>query len=197
VRTRAKPLGIDEEIFDKFDIHVHIPAGAIPKDGPSAGVTMITAIVSLLTGRPVNHELAMTGEITLRGHVLPVGGIKEKVLAASRAGIKTVLMPDKCEKDLVEISDDIDLDVEFAFAGRVEDVLEYALGDDIFDGTARQPAVNEPRKTKKKAPRKVSGVKKKTSRSKAKGRAKSTAKKSTRKGGKKSGSKPSGTPAAL
>jgi len=193
VRTRAVPLGIDEEIFEKYDIHVHIPAGAIPKDGPSAGVTMITAIVSLLTGRPVNHELAMTGEITLRGHVLPVGGIKEKVLAAARAGIKTVLMPDKCEKDLVEISDDIDLDLEFAFVSRVEEVLEYALGDDIFDGTPRKPAINEARPKKKKKAASKAGKAKKTTKAKSR----SAAKKSGKSASKKSGSKQTESPAAL
>ena len=149
VRSRARELGIDEDAFEKKDIHVHIPAGAIPKDGPSAGTTMTTAIVSLLTGRPVNHELAMTGEITLRGHVLPVGGIKEKVLAAARAGIKHVMMPDKNEKDLVEIGDDVDLDVEFHFVNRLEDVLKYALGDDILDGKSK--GADKP--VKKRAPR--------------------------------------------
>jgi len=134
VRTHASELGIDDRVFEKRDIHVHIPAGAIPKDGPSAGVTMTTAIVSLLTNRPVNHELAMTGEITLRGNVMPVGGIKEKVLAAHRAGIKQVLMPDKNEKDLIEIGEDLNVDLEFHFASVIEDVLKLALGDDILDG---------------------------------------------------------------
>jgi ATP-dependent Lon protease len=143
IRSHAADLGIDEAVFEKRDIHVHIPAGAIPKDGPSAGVTMITAIVSLLTDRPVNHELAMTGEITLRGHVLPVGGIKEKMLAASRAGIKQVLMPDKCEKDLVEIGDDVDLDLEFNFVNRIADVLKFALGDDILDGKPKGERIEE------------------------------------------------------
>ena len=165
VRTRASALGISQESFENFDIHLHIPAGAIPKDGPSAGVTMITAIVSLLTGRPVNHELAMTGEITLRGHVLPVGGIKEKVLAASRAGIKKVLMPDKCEKDLIEIGDDIDLDIEFTFVSRVEEVLEFALGKDILDGKARSPQEGMPPRKKartRKASTKKTAAKKGT-----------------------------------
>jgi len=134
VRTHAEELGIDDQVFEKRDIHVHIPAGAIPKDGPSAGVTMTTAIVSLLTNRPVNHELAMTGEITLRGSVMPVGGIKEKVLAAHRAGIKKILMPAKNEKDLIEIGDDMNLDIEFTFAKVIEDVLQLALGKDILDG---------------------------------------------------------------
>ena len=103
---------------------------------------MTTAIVSLLTDRPVNHELAMTGEVTLRGHVLPVGGIKEKMLAAARAGIKHVMMPDKNEKDLVEIGDDVDLDIEFNFVNRIEDVLKLALGDDILDGKLKSVAIN-------------------------------------------------------
>jgi ATP-dependent Lon protease len=143
VRSRAKELGIDDEIFEKRDIHVHIPAGAIPKDGPSAGVTMITAICSLLTNRSVNNELAMTGEITLRGHVLPVGGIKEKVLAASRAGIKTVLMPDKNEKDLIEIGEEIEIDLEYKFASRIEEVLKYALGEDILDGKPKGERISK------------------------------------------------------
>jgi ATP-dependent Lon protease len=143
VRSRASQLGVDDSLFEDRDIHVHIPAGSIPKDGPSAGVTLVTAIVSLLVNRPVNNELAMTGEVTLRGHVLPVGGIKEKVLAASRAGIKHVLMPDKCKKDLVEISDDIPLDLETHFVNRIEDVLAYALGGDILDG---KPKGLKPRK---------------------------------------------------
>jgi ATP-dependent Lon protease len=177
VRTRAAALGISQASFEEFDIHLHIPAGAIPKDGPSAGVTMITAIVSLLTGRPVNHELAMTGEITLRGHVLPVGGIKEKVLAASRAGIKQVLMPDKCEKDLIEIGDDIDLDIEFTFVSRVEEVLEFALGKDIFDGKARGPQEGMPPR-KKTRTRKASSKKTATKKTATK---KTATKKSTKK----------------
>jgi ATP-dependent Lon protease len=186
VRTRSEALGISQESFENFDIHLHIPAGAIPKDGPSAGVTMITAIVSLLTGRPVNHELAMTGEITLRGHVLPVGGIKEKVLAASRAGIKQVLMPDKCEKDLIEIGDDIDLDIEFTFVSRVEEVLEFALGKDIFDGKARSPQEGMPPRKKTRS-RKVSASKKP-----AKKTTKKTTKKATKKKPSSGGSAPAG-----
>ena len=149
VRSHSGDLGIDDEVFETRDIHVHIPAGAIPTDGPSAGVTMTTAIVSLLTERPVNHELAMTGEITLRGHVLPVGGIKEKMLAASRAGIKHVLLPEKNEKDLVEIGDDVDLGLEFHPVSRIEDVLKYALGDDILDGSPKGPQPSKAKKKKK------------------------------------------------
>ena len=201
VRTRANALGISQDLFENFDIHVHIPAGAIPKDGPSAGVTMITAIVSLLTGRPVNHELAMTGEITLRGHVLPVGGIKEKVLAASRAGIRHVLMPDKCEKDLIEIGDDIDLNLEFTFVNRVEEVLEFALGADIFDGKERKPQEGMPPRKARKS--RKGGAAKAGSQSSA--RKKSTAKKKTaakktaakKKAGKAKQSSDGGVPAGL
>ena len=105
VRSRAVAFGIEPPLFDKRDIHVHVPEGATPKDGPSAGVAMVTAIVSVMTGIPVRRDVAMTGEITLRGRVLPIGGLKEKLLAASRGGMKTVLIPEENAKDLVEISD--------------------------------------------------------------------------------------------
>ena len=150
VRTHADELGVDDAVFEKRDIHVHIPAGAIPKDGPSAGVTMTTAIVSLLTNRPVNHELAMTGEITLRGTVMPVGGIKEKVLAAHRAGIKIIMMPAKNEKDLVEIGDEMNLDIDFHFAAVIEDVLKLALGEDILNGKPKGEQFDKDGKVKKK-----------------------------------------------
>ena len=133
VRSRAEQLGIPDEVFEKEDIHIHVPSGAIPKDGPSAGVTMMTALASLLTDSQVDHELAMTGEITLRGTVLPVGGIKEKILAAHRAGIKRVVMPEKCRKDLYEISEDIQTDLEFVFVNQMTEVLQYALGEGILE----------------------------------------------------------------
>src|SRR5215813_11311382 len=103
VKARSQKLGVDQDVLDKSDIHVHVPAGATPKDGPSAGVAMFTALVSLLTGRPVRTEVAMTGEISLRGLVLPIGGIKEKVLAAMNAGLKTVMLPARNEKDWEDI----------------------------------------------------------------------------------------------
>lgn len=127
VRTRAKAWKIPENFFDSSDIHIHVPSGAIPKDGPSAGVTMLTALTSLLTGRPVRSDVAMTGEITLRGLVLPVGGIKEKVLAARRAGITTVILPQKNEKDLDEVSEQVKKDLKFHFVKRMDEVIDLAL----------------------------------------------------------------------
>ena len=127
IRARAKRLGIPEDFFETMDIHIHVPAGAVPKDGPSAGVTLATALTSLLTGRPVRHDVAMTGEITLRGKVLPVGGIKEKVLGAHRAGIKTVILPKRNEKDLEDVPDAVRQQMQFVFADTIEQVLETAL----------------------------------------------------------------------
>ncbi len=127
VRSQAARLGISEETLKNFDLHVHVPAGGIPKDGPSAGVTMLTALVSLLTGIKVRSDVAMTGEITLRGNVLPVGGIKEKVLAAKRAGVKRIIMPERNKKDLVEIPKQNLEGIEFIFAHRMDEVLENAL----------------------------------------------------------------------
>ncbi len=128
IRAAAPEMGIHEKEFENNDFHVHVPSGSIPKDGPSAGVTMLTAIVSLLTGIKVDPTIAMTGEATLRGAVLPVGGIKEKVLAAHRAGIKTVLLPEKNRKDLVEVPEEIQSELEFVFCGRMEEVLHRVLG---------------------------------------------------------------------
>ncbi|MGC6507103.1 MAG: endopeptidase La [Myxococcota bacterium] len=132
IRASSAELGIDDRVFDSLDIHIHVPSGAIPKDGPSAGVTMLTAIVSLLTGLPVDAKLAMTGEATLRGAVLPVGGIKEKVLAAHRAGIKRVILPEKNRKDLPDIPEEIQADMEINFCSRMENVLDIALGADAL-----------------------------------------------------------------
>ncbi len=127
VRSRSEQLGIPEDFFSKHDIHIHVPAGAIPKDGPSAGITMATALASLATGRPVRHDIAMTGEITLTGRVLPVGGIKEKVLAAKEAGIAEIILPAQNEKDLVEIPEHIRNALHFHFVENMDEVLEIAL----------------------------------------------------------------------
>lgn len=127
VRSKAKTLDIPEDFFDKTDLHIHVPAGAIPKDGPSAGVAMATSIASLLSRKPVRHDVAMTGEITLRGKVLPIGGVKEKILAARRAGINNVILPRKNEKDLEDIPEHIRKDMHFIFVDTVSDVLKNAL----------------------------------------------------------------------
>ena len=127
VRSKSKGLGIEEDFFEKNDIHIHVPAGAIPKDGPSAGITMFVALTSLLTNKPVRSDVAMTGEITLRGLVLPVGGIKEKVLAGMRAGIRTIILPKKNEKDLEEIPERIRNEMNFQFIQRMDEAIELAL----------------------------------------------------------------------
>ena len=127
VKARASTLGVDERLFEKSDIHVHVPAGGVPKDGPSAGVAMFIALVSLLTGRTVKSDTAMTGEISLRGLVLPVGGIRNKVLAAVRAGITTVLLPDRNRRDYEEIPEAAREAVRFVWLKTVDDAIEAAL----------------------------------------------------------------------
>jgi ATP-dependent Lon protease len=127
IRSRAARLGIAPDFFDTMDIHIHVPAGAVPKDGPSAGVTIATALTSLLTGRPVRHDVAMTGEITLRGKVMPVGGVKDKVLGAKRAGITTVILPKRNETDLEEVPEAVRNSMQFFFVDTVDQVLEHAL----------------------------------------------------------------------
>jgi ATP-dependent Lon protease len=127
VRSRAKQLGLDSDFFNKSDIHLHIPAGAAPKDGPSAGVTMATSLVSLISGRKVKPRMGMTGEITLRGQVLPIGGVKEKVLAAHRNGLRTVILPKRNEQDLDDVPDEIKKTMKFIFAETVDEVLDAAL----------------------------------------------------------------------
>ncbi len=131
IRANAQRFGIDEKTFERNDFHVHVPAGAIPKDGPSAGITLFTSILSLLLDRPVPADLAMTGEITLRGKVLPVGGIKEKILAAKRAGIHRVILPAKNEKDLQDLPESVKNAVSFRFVSAVEDLLPEVFGPDI------------------------------------------------------------------
>jgi ATP-dependent Lon protease len=130
VRAKAEQLGIAPDFFEQHDIHIHIPAGAIPKDGPSAGITIATALASLLTNRPVCNDTGMTGEITLRGQIMPVGGIKEKVLAAHRAGLHTVILPQQNEPDLAEIPDEIKKEMSFVLAHTMDDVLKRALCTD-------------------------------------------------------------------
>ena len=127
VRSRAKVLGIEEDFYQKLDIHIHVPEGATPKDGPSAGVGMCAALVSALTGIPVRSDVAMTGEITLRGEVLPIGGLKEKLLAAHRGGITTVIIPHENEKDLVEIPKNIKDKLEIVPVRWIDEVLQYSL----------------------------------------------------------------------
>jgi ATP-dependent Lon protease len=127
VRSRAIVYGIEPPLFDRRDIHVHVPEGATPKDGPSAGVAMASAIISVMTGIPVRHDVAMTGEITLRGRVLPIGGLKEKLLAAARGGIKTVLIPEDNAKDLTEISDAIKGGMDIIPVSRLDEVVAKAL----------------------------------------------------------------------
>jgi len=147
VRSHTDILGLDENFNEITDIHVHVPAGAIPKDGPSAGVGMFTSIVSLLTGQPVEDRVAMTGEITLRGNVLPIGGVKEKVTAAHRSGIKTIILPDHNRKDLEDIPEHIKKDLEFYFAKEIMDVIDVALPG--LNG--RNKSKKSPAKTKKVA----------------------------------------------
>lgn len=131
VRSQAEALGIDKDFFEHTDLHIHIPAGAIPKDGPSAGVTLVTALVSLLTARPVRHDVGMTGEVTLRGQVLPVGGIKDKVLAAHRAGLRTVILPKRNEKDLDDLPASVREQLALVPADHVSTVLDTALAPPV------------------------------------------------------------------
>jgi len=127
VRSKARELGIDPNFFEKNDLHIHVPAAAVPKDGPSAGITLATALVSLLTGRLVRSDVAMTGEITLRGKVLPVGGIKEKVLGAHRAGIRTIILPKRNEQDLEDLPAELRKELHFVLVENLDEVLAETL----------------------------------------------------------------------
>jgi ATP-dependent Lon protease len=139
VKTRANQLDLDPREIAASDLHIHVPAGAIPKDGPSAGVAILTALVSLLVDEPVRSDVAMTGEVTLRGLVLPVGGIKEKVLAARQAGIRTIVLPKRNEKDLVDVPEDARKSLEFVFASTVDEALRATLenGADVVPPSRR------------------------------------------------------------
>ncbi len=138
VRSQADQLHIPADFYDNCDIHIHVPSGAIPKDGPSAGITMVTALASLLTGRKVHQDVAMTGEITLRGKVMPIGGVKEKVLAARRAGVTTVILPQRNEKDLEDVPPKVREEMQFRFVEAIDEVLEHALEATTVDVTAAQ-----------------------------------------------------------
>ena len=159
IRARTKELNIDPAIFEKLTLHIHVPAGATPKDGPSAGVTMVTAMASLLTGKPVRRDLAMTGEITLRGRVLPIGGLKSKLLAAHLAGVKTVLIPKRNEKDLVDVPEEVRKDLRLVPVETMDEVLREALIDKArpasqikAERSARQKRVTRRRSRKQEAP---------------------------------------------
>jgi ATP-dependent Lon protease len=140
VRSREKTLNIDPDMFSTQDLHIHVPAGAIPKDGPSAGITMATAIASALSGIPVRRDLAMTGEITLRGRVLPIGGLKEKILAAKRAKLSTVILPRRNKKDLEEIPKHLLKGIQLSFADTMDDVMKVALRRTPPVATAKKPS---------------------------------------------------------
>ncbi len=150
VKNRAAALDIDASKFEKSDIHVHVPAGAIPKDGPSAGVAMFMSLVSLMTERTIRSDTAMTGEISLRGLVLPVGGIKEKIVAAARAGIRRVMLPARNRKDFEDIPEDVRKELEFVWLERVEEAVAAALDP------ARKDA--HPKRRRARARRGVSSI---------------------------------------
>jgi ATP-dependent Lon protease len=151
VRSRSKQLGIEDSLFRETDLHVHLPAGAIPKDGPSAGITLTLAIASVMSGRPVRRDLAMTGEVTLRGKVLEIGGVKEKVLAAYRSGLREVIMPKSNEKDLREVPEEVRQHMVFTFVEWMDEVLHIALLPEVAPGLAD-------RSTPAKAEAKITGT---------------------------------------
>ncbi|MGE4520124.1 MAG: S16 family serine protease, partial [Desulfobacteraceae bacterium] len=147
-KSKLKLMDEDESFFESRDIHIHVPAGAIPKDGPSAGIAMATALISAITEKPVKNDVAMTGEITLRGRVLPIGGLKEKALGALRGGVKTILFPEKNRKELSEVPKNVKRKIKFIPVSNIEQVLEIAISDDVFSQTKKS------RKKTKKAGKK-------------------------------------------
>ena len=143
VRSKADQLGVDPELFEKTNVHVHVPAGAIPKDGPSAGITMIMAMASLFSGKPVRGDIGMTGEVTLRGRVLPVGGIKMKILAAHRAGIKTVILPKRNERDLEDLPDDVRSALTFVPVEQIDEAIKVIF---LTEEPKKKPPIPVPKK---------------------------------------------------
>ena len=144
IRSKAGRLGVAPDFYENCDLHIHVPAGAIPKDGPSAGITMATALASLLTSRPVNPHIAMTGEITLRGKVMPIGGVKEKTLAARRAGVKTVILPKRNEKDLEDVPPNVREEMEFRFVENIDEVLDVALSQQAIPVDTPEAGIQAP-----------------------------------------------------
>jgi ATP-dependent Lon protease len=162
VRSRAKKLGLDSDFFNRSDIHLHIPSGAQPKDGPSAGVTIATSLVSLISGRKVKPNVGMTGEITLRGQVLPIGGLKEKVLAAHRNGLRTIILPKRNEQDLDDVPDEIKKSMKFIYAETMDDVLESALEANHKRRAPRNGSVDKSSRSKPAAKKKSTSRKTRT-----------------------------------
>ena len=127
VRSKSEKLHIDKDFYEKYDIHIHVPEGAVPKDGPSAGITIATALISALTKRPIRKEVGMTGEIPLRGRVLPIGGLKEKSMSAHRAGLRKIICPVDNARDIDDIPESVRNDLEFVFVSQLDEVLQHAL----------------------------------------------------------------------
>jgi ATP-dependent Lon protease len=150
LKSRSDTLNIDPEIYEQIDIHIHVPEGAIPKDGPSAGITIASALISAFTERPIRKEIGMTGEITLRGNVLPIGGVREKVLAAHRAGLKIVILPEKNAKDLIEVPKKVREDIQIIFVKNMDEVLKVALSTSGNNGSHILKKIKEKNKKAKK-----------------------------------------------